>query len=74
VFTFIVFVDVAKDSPLLPTCFFPFYFLRMYEYVRGIWLCDSGDVQLVLIREGLGCLAVAWGEEGTVLVGHSVKS
>jgi len=39
------FVDVAKSSPLLPACFFPFYFLRMYLYVRRIWLGDGRDVQ-----------------------------
>ena len=32
------FVNIAKGSPLLPACFFPFYFLRMYVYVRRIWL------------------------------------
>jgi len=42
-----VFADVAKGSPLLPACFFPFYFLRMYKYVRRVWLGDGRDVQLV---------------------------
>ena len=27
-----------------------------------------------LIPEGLGSLDVSWGEEGTVIVGHSVKA
>jgi len=29
-FTHSVFADVAKGSPLLPACFFPFYFLHIY--------------------------------------------
>jgi len=49
-----VFLDVAKGSPLLPACFFPFYFLRMYEYVRGIWLRDRRDVRLVSYQRDLG--------------------
>jgi len=46
--------DVTKGSPLLPACFFPFYFLRMYEYVRGIWLGDRRDVRLVSYQRDLG--------------------
>jgi len=34
--------------------FFPFYFLRMYEYVRWIWLGDGRDVQLVSYQRDLG--------------------
>ena len=49
-----VFADVAKGSPLLPACFFPFYFLRMYEYVRRIWLGDRRDVRLVSYQRDLG--------------------
>jgi len=49
-----VFVDVAKGSPLLPDCFFPFYFLPMYKYVRRIWLRDRRDVQLVSYQRDLG--------------------
>jgi len=46
--------DVAKGSPLLPACFFPVYFLRMYKYVRRIWLGDRRDVQLVSYQWDLG--------------------
>jgi len=46
--------DVTKGSPLLPACFFPFYFLRMYEYVRRIWLGDKRDVRLVSYQRDLG--------------------
>jgi len=46
--------DVTKGSPLLPACFFPFYFLRMYEYVRRIWLGDRRDVRLVSYQRDLG--------------------
>ena len=42
-----VFRDVTKGSPFFPACFFPFYFLRMYEYVHRIWLGDGRDVRLV---------------------------
>ena len=49
-----VFVDVAEVSPLLPACFFPFYFLRMYESVHGIWLGDRRDVWLVTYQRDLG--------------------
>jgi len=49
-----VFADVAKGSPLLPACFFPFYFLGMYEYVRRIWLGDRRDVRLVSYERDLG--------------------
>jgi len=41
-------------SPLLPACFFPFYFLRMYEYVGRIWLGDRRDVRLVSYQRDLG--------------------
>jgi len=46
--------DVTKGSPLLPACFFPFYFLRMYAYVRRIWLGDRRDVWLVPYQRDLG--------------------
>jgi len=49
-----VFIDVANGSPLLPACFIPFYFLRMYEYVREIWLGDRRDVRLVSDERDLG--------------------
>jgi len=49
-----VFVDVAKGSPLFPACFFPFCFLRMYEYVRRIWLGNRRDVRLVSYQRDLG--------------------
>jgi len=49
-----VFADVAKGSPLLPACFFPFYFLRLYEYVRRIWFGDRRDVRLVSYQRDLG--------------------
>jgi len=45
-FTFMVFVDVTKGSPLRPACMFPFYFLQVYEYVRRIWLRNRGDMRL----------------------------
>jgi len=48
------FVDVTKGSPLFPACFFPFYFLRMYEYVCRIWLGDRRDVRLVSYQRDLG--------------------
>ena len=48
------FADVAKGSPLLPACFFPFYFLRMSNYVRRIWLGDRRDVRLVSYQRHLG--------------------
>jgi len=47
-------VDVAKGSPLLPACFFPFYFLRMYVYIRRIWLGNRRDVRLVSYQRDLG--------------------
>jgi len=49
-----LFVDVAKCSPLLPACFFHFYFLRMYVYVRRIWLDNRRDVRLVSYQRDLG--------------------
>jgi len=49
-----VLADVTKGSPLLPACFFPFYFLRVYLYIRGIWLGDRRDVQLVSYQRDLG--------------------
>jgi len=33
---FWLFVEVAKGSPLLPACFFPFYFLCTYVYIRRV--------------------------------------
>jgi len=52
--TLSVFADVAMGSPLIPACFFPFDFLRMYEYVRRIWLGDRRDVGLVSYQRDLG--------------------
>jgi len=49
-----VFADVAYGSPLLPACFFPFYFLRMYAYLRGVSLGDGRDVRLVSYQRDLG--------------------
>jgi len=51
---FLYFVDVTKGSPLLPACFFPFYFLRVYVYIHGIWLGDRPDVPLVSYQRDLG--------------------
>ena len=51
---FWLFVDVVKGSPLLPACFFPFYFLRMYVYVGRFWLGNGRDVRLVLYQRDLG--------------------
>jgi len=48
------FADVTKGSPLLPACFFPFYILRVYVYIRRIWLGDRGDVRLVSYERDLG--------------------
>jgi len=53
-FTFMVFVDVTKGSPLLPACFFPFYFLRVYIYIHRIWLGDRQDRRLVSYQMDLG--------------------
>jgi len=49
-----VFVDVTKGSPLLPACCFPFYFLRVYEYVCTIWFGDRREVRLVSYQRDLG--------------------
>jgi len=49
-----VFVNVTKSSPLLPACFFPFYFLRVYVYIRWICLGDRQDVWLVSHKRDLG--------------------
>jgi len=49
-----VFADVTKGSPLLPACFFPFHFLRVYVYIRRIWLGDRRDVRLVSYQRDLG--------------------
>jgi len=46
--------DVTKGSPLLPACFFPVYFIRMYEYVGRIWLRDRQDVRLVSYQRDMG--------------------
>ena len=51
---FLYFVDVTKGSPLLPACFFPFYFLRVYVYVRRIWLGHRREVRLVSYQRDLG--------------------
>jgi len=53
-FTLSVFADVAKGSPFLPACFFSFYFLCLYKYVRRNWLCDRRDVRLVSYHRDLG--------------------
>jgi len=47
-------IDIAKGSPLLPACFFPYYFRQVYEYVRRIWLGDRRDVRLVSYNRDLG--------------------
>jgi len=49
-----VFVDVAKGSPLLPAGFIHFYFLRVYVYIRRIYLRDGPDVPLVSYQKELG--------------------
>jgi len=46
-------VEVAKGSPHLPACFFPFYLLPMYEYVGRIWLDNRRDVRLVSYQRDL---------------------
>jgi len=69
-----VFVYVAKGAPLLPACFFPFYFLHMYEYVRGIWLGDRRDVRLVSYQRDLGVGMFPGGEVDMLFVGHSIKA
>jgi len=51
---YICVVDVTKGSPLFPACFFPFYFLWMYEYVGRIWFSDRRDVRLVSYQRELG--------------------
>jgi len=49
-----VFTDVTKGSPLLPACFFPFYILRVYMYICGIWLGNRRDGRLVSYQRDLG--------------------
>jgi len=49
-----VFADVTKGSPLLPASFFPFYFLWVNMYIRGIWLGHRRDVRLVSFQRDLG--------------------
>jgi len=49
-----VFIDVTKCSPLFHACLLPVYFLRMYEYVRRIWLGDRRHVRLVSYQRNLG--------------------
>jgi len=49
-----VFIDVTLGAPLLPAYVFPFYFLCIYKYVRGIWLGDRRDVRLVSYQRDLG--------------------
>jgi len=68
-----VFVDVAKDSPLLPACFFLFYFLHMYVYARRIWLSDRSYVQLVSYLRDLGVWMFHGVRRNRVFVGHSDK-
>ena len=65
--------DLAKGSPLLPACFFPFYFLRMYVYVARIWLGNRGDVRLVTYQRDLGVWMFPGGRRNRVFVGHSDK-
>jgi len=62
--------DVAKGSPLLPAGFFPFYFLRVYMYIRRIWLDDRRDVQLVLYQSDLGVWIFPGVRRNSVFVGH----
>jgi len=69
-----VFVDVTKGSPLLPACFFPFYHLRMYVYVREIWLGDRRDVRLVSYQRALGHWMFPGMRRNGVFVGYSVKA
>jgi len=52
-------------SPLLPACFFLFYFLHMYEDVRRVWLGDRQDVRLVSSQRELG----AWMFPGVRRIG-----
>jgi len=68
-----VFADVTKGSPLLPACFFPFYFLRMYEYVRRIWLGDGRDVRLVLYQRDLGVWMFPWVRRDGFVLAISLK-
>ena len=73
-FTFLVFfADVAKGSPLLPACFFPFYFLRMYVLVRRIWLGDRRDVQLVSYQRDLGVFMFPWVRRTWFLLAIALK-
>ena len=65
--------DVAKGSPLLPAFFFPFYFLRMYVYVRRIWLGDRRDVQLVSYKRNLRVWMFHRVRRNWAFVGHSDK-
>jgi len=65
--------DVAKGSPLLPACFFPFYFHRMYVYVRGIWLGYRRDVRLISYQRDLGVGMFPGVRRNRVFVGHSHK-
>jgi len=51
-YTFVV--DVTKGSPLSPSCFFSFCFLRMYKYVHRIWLGDRRHMRLVSYKRDLG--------------------
>jgi len=70
---FWLFVDVTKGSPLLPACFFPSYFLRMYVYVRRIWLRDRRDVPLVSYQRDLGVWMFPGVRRVGFFVGHIVK-
>jgi len=66
--------DVAMGSPLLPACFFPFYFIRMYVYVHRIWLVNRRDVGLVSHQRDLGVWMFPGIKRNRVFVGHFDKA
>jgi len=68
-----VLADVTKGSPLLPACFFPFYFLRVYVYIRGIWLGDRQDVRLVSYQGDLGVWMILGVRRAGILSAISLK-
>jgi len=65
--------DVAKGSPLLPACFFPFYFLGMYVYVHRIWLGARRNVRLVSYQRDLGVGMLTGVRRNRGFVGHCDK-
>ena len=67
-------MDVSKGSPLFPACFFPFYILRIYQYVRRIWLGDRPDVRLVSYHRDLGVWMFPEVRRVRFFVGHTVKA